>query len=413
MDIFQKQVSLETKTKFRWTIALMIPLGLAAIGMPLSFLATQVNWSFQPSHQGNDPPTIPQIKPVNRPISALGRIQTKDKIINLSGPSILQNATITQLLVQQGDQVRRGQVIAILDILHQQQAELAKAKLEVKVAQAQLTQVKAGTLKQSEIAAQQALIADLEAQFQGAVNTQKAKIARLQAELNNAQTEYSRFNSLYQQGAISAVTNDSKRLAVQTLQAQLDEATATLKQTLSSFPQKIKQAKASLEKLKEVRPVDVGVGQTQLEAAKASVLEAQAKLDLAYVRTPIDGQILQVNTFPGETIGEDGIVDLGKTQQMYVIAEVYETDISKIQVGQKATIFSRALPQELTGEVEKIGVQIGKKNVINNDPTLDIDSRVIEVKIRLDSANTSLAANFINLQVDVTIEPTIQNTSET
>jgi HlyD family secretion protein len=412
MEIFRKQVSLDTKSRFRWTLALIAALGVAAIGMPLYFLMTLSNLSFQPSNQTNVTPTIPQAKLINRPIAALGRIQTKDKIISLSGPSILQTARVAQLLVQEGDEVRRGQVVAILDILNQQQTALDKTKLDVKVAQAQLNQVKAGTFKQSEIAAQKARIADLEAQFQGAVNIQKAKIDRLQAEFRNAQTEYSRNRSLYEQGAISAVNNDSKSLAVETLQAQVGEAKASLKQILSSFPNQIKEAKASLEKLKEVRPIDVRVAQTQLETARVSILEAQAKLDLAYVKSPIDGKILKINTFPGENISERGMVDMGNIEQMYVIAEVYETDISKIKVGQKATISSRALPQEFTGEVEKIGVQIGKSNVLNNDPALNIDSRVVEVKIRLNSANVPLAANFINLQVDVKIEPNIQKSAE-
>ncbi|MEO0969193.1 MAG: efflux RND transporter periplasmic adaptor subunit, partial [Cyanobacteria bacterium J06639_18] len=187
--------------------------------------------------------------------------------------------------------------------------------------------------------------------------------------------------------------------------AQFNEAKASLKQIQSSFPSQIREARASLEQLKEVRPVDVQVAQTELDKAKASVLEAKANLDLAYVKSPIEGKILKVNTLAGETISDRGIVDLGKTQEMYVIAEIYETDISKIKIGQKAIISSRALPNTFSGKVEKIGVQIGKRNVLNSDPALDIDSRVIEVKIRLDSENIVQAANFINLQVDVKIEP--------
>lgn len=413
MDIFRKPMMPDTKSKLKsrlpWTKALMVPLGLLATGIPIYFLATQTNVSLQSSEESNITSNAPQQKPQNQPIAALGRIQTKDKIIHLSGPSILQTATLSRVLVQEGDRVRRGQVIAILDILELQKATLAKAELEVKVAQAQLNQAKAGTLKQSEITAQQARIADLEAQFQGNVNTQKAKISRLQAELSNAQTDYLRFRSLYQQGATSAANKDSKLLAFKTFQAQVNEAKASLKQIQSSFPSQIREAKASLEKLKEVRPVDVQVAQTELETAKASVLEAKANLDLAYVKSPIEGKILKVNTLAGETISEQGIVDLGKTQEMYVVAEIYETDISKIKIGQKALISSRALPKKFSGKVEKIGVQIGKRNVLNSDPALDIDSRVIEVKIRLDSENIVQAANFINLQVDVKIEPETLN----
>ena len=169
----------------------------------------------------------------------------------------------------------------------------------------------------------QARIADLEAQFQGNVNTQKAKIARLQVALSNARTDYLRFQSLHQQGANSAVNRDSKLLAFKTFQAQVNEAKASLKQIQSSFPSKIREAKASLEKLKEVHPVDVQVAQMELETAKASVLEAKANLDLAYVKSPIEGKILKVNTLAGETISIQGIIDLGKTQEMYIISEIY------------------------------------------------------------------------------------------
>lgn len=402
MDIFRKQASLEGKSK-KWTMALIVPLGIAAIGVPVYVFSTSSNFRLPTTNQSNLTP-IPVQKPVNTTVAALGRIQTKGKIINLSGPSALQSARLDRVLVKDGNTVRKGQVIAILDNITQLQIALEKAKLGVKVAQAQLAQVKAGSTKQADIAAQQARIADLEAQFQGAVTTQKPKITRLEAELRNAQTEYGRFNSLYKQGAVSASTNDTKRLAVDTLKAQLNQEKASLQQILSSFPNQIKEAKASLGKLKEIRPVDVQVAQSELEKAISAVPEAQANIDLAYIRAPIEGKVLKVNVFPGETIGDKGIIDLAQTQEMYVVAEIYETEISKIKVGQKATISSRALAKELTGTVEIIGTQVGKRNVLNSDPALDIDSRVAEVKIRLNPADAAQAANFINLQVDTKIE---------
>jgi len=409
MDIFRKPVSFDTKSK-KLKVALMVPVGLAAIALPVYIFSTSSNLSLQLKNQSNVAPTVPVQKPVNPSIAALGRIQTKDKIVNLSGPSALQTATLDKVLVKEGDNVRRGQLIAVLDNVRQLQTTVDKAQMGVRVAQAQLDQAKAGTTKQGEVAAQQARIADLEAQFQGNITVQKAKIAGLEAQLKNAQTEYARYRSLYEQGAISAVTNDTKKLAVETLQAQLKEAKSSLNQTLSSFPNQIKEAKASLKKLKEVRPVDVQVAQSELEKAKASVLEAKANLDLAYVRAPMDGKILKINTFPGETISfEKGIVELAQTQQMYVVAEIYETDISKIKVGQKASISSRALPKALAGSVEKVGVQIGKRNVVSNDPTINTDSRIAEVKIRLNASDVGEAAKFINLQVYVKIETNLNS----
>ncbi|MBW4510729.1 MAG: ABC exporter membrane fusion protein [Scytonematopsis contorta HA4267-MV1] len=401
MDIFRKTINLNTKPK-KWTTVVMISVGLATIGVPAYIFATSL-LEQQFTKQSKVQPVVVQ-KPVNQTVAALGRIQTKNKIINLSGPSVLQTARLDQVLVKEGDRINRGQVIAVLDTVNQLQTSLIKAQMGVKTSQAQLAQAKAGTTKQGEIAAVQAQITNLEAQFQGDISIKKSKIAGLSAQLKNAQSEYARYQSLYSQGAIAAITKDNKFLAVETFQAQLKEAKSALNQTLSSFPNQIKEAKANLKKLKEVRPVDVEVAQSQLEKEKVAVLEAKANLALAYIRAPIDGKILKVNSYPGETISEKGIIELAQTQQMYVVTEIYETDISKIKVGQTASISSMALPKKMTGTVEKIGVQIGKRNVVSNDPTLNTDARVAEVKIRLNSEDVDEAANFINLQVDVQVK---------
>lgn len=400
MEIFRKRINFNPKPK-KWTTVVMAAVGLATVGVPAYIFATNL---LEQSTKQSELKTVVVQKPVNQIVAALGRIQTKNKIISLSGPSALQTARLDKVLVKEGDRVNRGQVIAVLDTIDQLNASLAKAQMGVKTAEAQLAQVKAGTAKQGEIAAAQAQIANLESQFQGDISIKKAKIDGLSAQLKNAQSEYARFQSLYSKGAIAAITKDNKFLAVQTFQAQLQEAKNSLKQTLSTFPNQMGEAKANLKKLKEVRTVDVEVAQTELEQQRGAVLEAKANLDLAYVKSPIDGKILKVNSFPGETISEKGIIELAQTQDMYVVAEVYETDISKIKVGQTASISSMALPRKLTGTVEKIGVQIGKRNVVSNDPALNIDSRVAEVKIRLNSEDVNEAANFINLQVDVQVK---------
>ncbi|KAB8321282.1 HlyD family secretion protein, partial [Tolypothrix campylonemoides VB511288] len=227
MDIFRKTINFYTKSK-KWTVVLIVSVGLAAIGMPVYIFSTSL-LSRQFTKQSKVE-TVPVQKPVNPSIAALGRIQAKDKIVNVSGPSALQTATLDKVLVKEGDNVRRGQLIAVLDNVSQLQATLDKAQMGVRVPQAQLAQAKAGTTKQGEIAAGEARIADLEAQFQGNITVQKAKIAGLEAQLKNAETEYARYRSLYKQGAISAVTNDTKLLAVKTLQAQLNEAKSSLNQ---------------------------------------------------------------------------------------------------------------------------------------------------------------------------------------
>ncbi|MEM9539609.1 MAG: efflux RND transporter periplasmic adaptor subunit [Cyanobacteria bacterium P01_E01_bin.42] len=339
-------------------------------------------------------------------ISALGRIQPKDKIIAISGPSAFPNARVTRLLVEEGEKISRGQTIAILENITQLQAALEQAQIDARLVRARLERVQRGDAKRGQIAAQEARIANLEAQFRGEVAIQKAQIDRLEAEVNRVRNEFDILVPLAEDGAISRDYLNQSRLQLEAFEEQLDTAKAVLYKTNAAFPEQILEAKAILDQLREVRPSDIRIARTELERAIASVSRAEADLALAYIRSPVDGQVLRINTFAGESIRNGGIVELAQTEQMYAIAEVYETDIGKVRTGQTAIISSNIFPRELQGTVEAIGSQIGQRNVINNDPTLDIDVRVIEVKVRLSPEDSQQVSRFINSQVEIKINIT-------
>ena len=138
-----------------------------------------------------------------------------------------------------------------------------------------------------------------------------------------------------------------------------------------------------------------------VQVLEADLTAARARLAQAQVTAPVDGQVLMIHARAGERIGPDGVLELGQTERMYVVAEVYETDISLVRVGQKAVASSPALAQPITGTVERIGKLIGKNDILDLDPVARMDSRVIEVFIVLDDANA--VASLTNLQVDVEI----------
>ncbi|MEH2172817.1 HlyD family efflux transporter periplasmic adaptor subunit [Nostoc sp.] len=417
------------------TITLIATLILASVTL---FISKELNTQTTKERE-NTLANVSAKKTSDSSVTALGRIEPKNAVIKLTGPSYLYSGRVIQILVKEQEQVKQGQVIAILDIFDKQQAALKAAKEKVQLARSQLNQVLAGTAKKGEIAAQEAAVASLKAEFQGQIATQKTKIARLKIKLlkqknvdtaaimrlkansNQAEIDCQRYENLFKDGATSNATRDSKCLeaktalqqlketeanqeqVVTTLPQEISEAESTMKQILSTFPQKIAQAKAILDQLQEVRPVDIEVSRSQLKQAIAEVGEAQSELELAYVKAPFPGQILKIHTWPGESIGSNGIVDFGQTQEMYVVAEVYETDIGQIKLGQIATISSKSLPFELQGQVEQIGLQVGKKAVFNNDPSLDMDARIFEVKIKINSDYLEKITHLINLQVEVNI----------
>lgn len=414
---------------------------------------------------------VPEIKTV----TALGRLEPEGEVIKLSAPTSSQGSRVEKLLVKEGDRVKAGQEIAILDSRDRLQAAYEKAKEAVQVAQANLAKVQAGA-KQGEIEAQkaeisrikaqslgderaqretlarleaqwegekraqQAALARLEAQWEGDKQAQQATIKRLEAELNNARSEFDRYRRLYEAGAEKASVYDTKRLAVDTITQQLTEAKAILARTDATGRRQISEAKANLEritatgskqieeakavltriqstgsqqvssaqatlnKIAEVRPVDVEAAKAELRQAIAAEKEAKANLDQAYVKAPQDGVIFKVHTHSGETVSSEGIVEIGQVNQMMAVAEVYQSDVSKIKVGQKVRINSTSISEELYGTVDRIGWQVERQNVINSDPSENIDSRVVEVYVRLDASSSEKAAKFTNLQVKATIE---------
>ena len=143
--------------------------------------------------------------------------------------------------------------------------------------------------------------------------------------------------------------------------------------------------------------------ETQVRIRKSELREAVAAFERAHVRAPISGRVITVHARQGERIGVEGVVELGRTDHMFAIAEVYETDIGRVKVGQRATATSPALSAPLTGTVDWVNLRVAKQDTLGTDPAARKDARVVEVEIRLD--DSEVAASYTNLQVEVEIEP--------
>jgi HlyD family secretion protein len=428
-----KKVESESKPKNRWKLGLAVASAIALGAIAFSQLRPK------PAPT----PPVASTQPVIESAIALGRLEPQGEVVKVSAPSSAQGmgARVDKILVKEGQLVTVGQVIAILDNRDRTAAALDAAKQQVEVARANLAKIRAGA-QTGDIQAQQATIARLQAQLQGETKTSDATIARLQTELqgqnetlqatvarteaeqSNAQGDLQRYQDLYKSGAISAQELERRRLSavttteqvnesqstrqekVGTLQQQIIEARANKERAIATLTQQINEARAILSKVTEVRPVDVQIAQAQVNSAISGVKQAQADLALTYVIAPQTGEIMEIHTKSGETIGNDGIVELGKTDSMVVVAEVLEEDISKIRLGQKSTITSdnRAFSGELKGTVIEVGRLIGKQNIIDSDPSADVDARVVEVKINLDSQSSRKVAGLTNAKVVVAIK---------
>ena len=230
-------------------------------------------------------------------VTALGRIEP-DELVRLAGPA-RPSVVVAELLVDEGDEVEAGQVVAVLDTVPVEEAEIEERRVE----------------------------------------------------LANAELELSRMRDLRQRSVKP--------------QSELDRA------------------------------------RQERDSAAARLRRATAELARSKVMSPVAGRVVAVHVRAGERVGSDGIVEIADVDPMYVIAEVYETDIGKVRVGQKATVWARALPGgKIEGRVTRIGTKVGRKDVLDTDPVADADARVIEVEIELDDES---ASRLIHLRVEVAI----------
>jgi HlyD family secretion protein len=362
-------------------------------------LALYGAWRFGQAQSGAQTPIVVR-EPVAKSVVALGRLEPQGEVIQLAATS--QGSRLAQLFVKQGDRVRAGQVIAALDSRARLQAALEQNRQKVYIAQTKLAQVKAGA-KVGEINAQKAEIARSQAQLAEDVRGKRAAVARLEAQKKTTQTEFNRYEKLYQSGAVSASQRDSKRLEFDSAQQQLSEARASRDQAAATLSAQVREAKSTLDRIAEVRPVDVAAAEAEVASAIVAVKQAQADLDLASIKSPRNGQVIKVHTWPGEVVGNEGIVEIGQTDRMVAVAEVYESDVKHVKKGQPVKITSSAFDGTVNGVVSEVGLQIYKKNVLNTDPTAAADGRVVEVKIRLDEAGSRKIAGFTNLEVNANI----------
>ena len=143
----------------------------------------------------------------------------------------------------------------------------------------------------------------------------------------------------------------------------------------------------------------------KLQKQKINLLGDQKniKIDLfnSKLRSPIDGFILGINTRVGERPNNQGILDIGSSQKMEALIEVYESDIDRVFISQNVELNSEngGFQKKLKGKVIRISPQVKQRKVLSTDPTGDADSRIIEVLVKLDQDSINTVQNYAGMKV--------------
>lgn len=138
--------------------------------------------------------------------------------------------------------------------------------------------------------------------------------------------------------------------------------------------------------------------QQQAEAEKRKLMADLANSEL---RSPLDGVVLRIHTREGERPGGDGVIEVGASQAMEALVEVYESDINRVRVGQPVVLTSEngGFQGSLSGSVTAISPQVRQRQVLSTDPTGDADARIVEVRVKLDPQSAQRVRSLAGMKV--------------
>lgn len=145
----------------------------------------------------------------------------------------------------------------------------------------------------------------------------------------------------------------------------------------------------------------------QLREAQAQRKGLQVDLANSELRAPLDGTVLKINSRVGERPGESGVLELGAGDQMEAVAEVYESDINRVRVGQTVQLVSEngGFSGSLQARVIRIAPQVRQRSVLSTDPTGDADARVVEVRLALDPTDAAKVRDRAGLKLIARFSP--------
>jgi len=148
--------------------------------------------------------------------------------------------------------------------------------------------------------------------------------------------------------------------------------------------------------------------QGELQEARAELEKVRTDLVNTELRAPIDGTVLSIQARVGERPGDDkGILELGASDRMEALLEIYESDIDRVRLGQSVTLTSEngGFSGTLQGSVSRISPKVRQREVLSTDPTADSDARIVEVRVRLEPADGQRVAALTGLKVIARLEP--------
>jgi HlyD family secretion protein len=332
-------------------------------------------------------------------------------LIKLSGRIEGDDATVStkiagrirEITVREGDHVKVGQLIAVIDDdqvnarEEQEESKVQQAEARLRSAQQQVSVLQA-QLEESNIGVDQAKV-----DAQGRVSQAEAQVAQSEAELAKAEADYSqahydeeRYSTLAKDGDVpertgrqARTTAEAHAAAVRAANRQVDVARGSLmmaKANLSNPAMRTSQATAIRQQILQAQS-EISAAQAEEEHARAKLKEVQAdRADLQIV-APIDGTVATRSAEPGEVVAAGTpLVTVVDLNAVYLRGFIPEGEIGRVRAGQTARVYLDSAPGK---PLEAIVSRIDPEASFTPENTYFKDDRVkqvVGVKLTLKSA---------------------------
>jgi len=254
-------------------------------------------------------------------VAALGQLNPLGDIRKLAAPTSGKGGTprVSRLLIKEGDNIIKGQILAVFDNRPKLSADFA---------------------------------------------VEKANLAILMNEIRIQKREINRYQLLVDKGAVALIV---------------------------------------LDKMKD----DLVLLESRMIKLKSSINAINFDLEQTQLKSPIDGIVLQILAREGERPNSSGVINVGSNQLMEALIEVYESDIDRVALGQVVDLISEngGFNGSLRGQVIMISPQVRQRRVLSTDPTGDADSRVVEVRVKLDNSSAKKVSHLTGMKVIARFQP--------
>lgn len=196
------------------------------------------------------------------------------------------------------------------------------------------------------------------------------------------------------------------------LEASVREARADLRATQVLLPSLEFSQKRARELFRDGGISEQELGEVQsnviskradIDSSQAALERAQTQLAAAEVLSPLDGNLIRIYSWPGMKETDEGLALIGRADRMQVWAQVFQTDVNRLRIGQPAVVTAESggFKGSINARLASIISQVSERDLFAITGNNDVNARVVLVKLDLDPADRRRVERLSGLNVIV------------